>query len=321
MVERELTLSVVVISWNQCAALQRLIAQLLDQDFPASQYEIIIVDDGSSDGTREWLKEPHESRIRVILGEANRGRAASRNVGIKAAQSGIVVMIDGDHTIASDFLSRHAERHNKKCCAVVGRSQFAPADGYCAINTYLNGGGAAKLPPHAPLPGRYFLTRNCSVPRDILKSIGNFDERFTSWGGEDLDLGVKLQESGVPIYGEPRALAWHQHWRPLRMLLTNMEAYGRNAIPVLLEKHPQLFAELNLDHILTWHGQSRYAFAHRFFMRVLLWSPVYWVARTTAEVFKNHRLPRCVFDYLHFRAYARGFLNYLQTGKDASFAC
>jgi GT2 family glycosyltransferase len=320
MAERERTLSVVVISWNQREALKRLMTPLLNQDFPAAQYEIVVVDDGSSDGTREWLKDMHDVRVKAILGEKDRGRAASRNAGIRAARFEIIVMLDGDHTVERDFLVRHAARHKEQRCAVVGKSQFANCDGYRAINTYLNEGGAAKLPPDAPLPGRYFLTRNCSVPRDILESIGYFDERFTSWGGEDLDLGVKLDEAGVPIYGEPRALAWHHHWRPLHSLLTNTYAYGRDAIPLLLEKHPQLFAELNLDHILTWHGKSRYSFIHRFCMRVLMWLPVYVAARTAAEVLKNHRLPRCFFDYLHYCAYAKGFLKHLQIGKDTSFA-
>jgi glycosyltransferase involved in cell wall biosynthesis len=320
MVERELTLSIVVISWNQQAEIKRLVGQLLDQDYPASHYEIVIVDDGSTDGTREWLKELHSPRVKAILGEVDRGRAASRNAGIRAAQFDIVIMIDGDHTIERDFLLRHVDRHRHQRCAVVGRSQFADHEEYRAINAYLNESGAAKLPPETKLPGRYFLTRNCSIPRDVLEIVGDFDERFTSWGGEDLDLGIRIEEAGIPIYGEPRALAWHHHWRPVRALLANMNSYGRDAVPILLEKHPQLFAELNLDHVLTWGGRSRYSFIHRFIMRVLLSAPISWTLRTLVQVLKDHRLPRWLFDYLHFRAYARGFMDRLRSGKDGSFA-
>jgi glycosyltransferase involved in cell wall biosynthesis len=313
MAESPLTLSVVVISWNQAAFLRRLVTQLLTQDYDPTAYEIIVVDDGSTDGSREWLREQRDSRLKTIFGDSNRGRAAARNAGIRTATGKIVVMIDGDHSVNPDYLSVHAARHVSERCVVVGLSHFVDRPDFRALNSYLNHGGASKLPPNTPLPGRYFLTRNCSAPRDLLFAVGLFDERYHAWGGEDLDLGVRLEESGVPLYGEPGALAIHHHLRPLNELLANLYRYGRDGIPVLLKRHPRLYRELNLHHLFPPSDDSAGTNAwHRAAMRFVMISPIFYSARSIANLFRRRRLPRALFDYLHLRQYARGYRDYLR---------
>jgi glycosyltransferase involved in cell wall biosynthesis len=316
MDREQLTLSAVVISWNQRDFLVRLIGQLLDQSLERSRYEIIIVDDGSTDGSREWLQSLHDDNVRVILRDVNRGRGASRNAGILAADGDIIVMIDGDHTVARDYLSVHMERHRRERCVIVGKSDFVDKPEFVAINHYLNHGGATKLPPDSRLPGRYFLTRNCSAPKGLLVQVGLFDERFLAWGGEDLDLGLRLEESGVPIHGEPRALAIHHHLRPLAAVLDNMFVYGRDGIPVLLSRHPRLFTELNLDQSLrSPFGNSRFGMMHRCLVRFTMLAFVYGAVRMTAYLLRRHRLPRVWFDYLHLRQYTRGYRTHLKNLK------
>ena len=134
MAERELTLSVVVISWNQLDFLKRLVGQLLEQDYPRDLYEIIVVDDGSTDGSREWLRSLPIEAVRSVFGAENRGRSASRNAGILAAKGKIVVMIDGDHTVQHDFLKIHAVRHARERCVIVGKSDFVDHPDFRAIN-------------------------------------------------------------------------------------------------------------------------------------------------------------------------------------------
>ncbi|HEY3294278.1 MAG TPA: glycosyltransferase [bacterium] len=313
MAEPELTLSVVVISFNQKDFLQRLVGQLLEQDYDPARYEIIVVDDGSTDGSREWLKSVGDARMKPVFGETNLGRSASRNSGIRAAGGRIIVMIDGDHTIQPDFLSIHAARHRRERCVIVGKSDFVEHPDFRALNSYLNGSGAKKLPLDARLPGRYFLTRNCSVPRDLLIEVGLFDETFTAWGGEDLDLGVRLEMSGVPIYGEPRALAIHHHLRPLNDLLRNMRVYGRGGIPILLARHPQLFTELNLHRVLPAPNGPQSSVGSRWGMRLLLTPVPYVTVRWLANRLRRRRLPRSLLDYLHFRQYVCGYMDYLKS--------
>jgi glycosyltransferase involved in cell wall biosynthesis len=304
-------LSVVVTSFNQQEQLARIIPQLLTQTLASERFEIIVVDDGSTDGSREWLNSLGD-RAKLILA-AHAGRSASRNRGIRAATGAIVVMLDGDHTVQPNFLAIHAERHHERC-VIVGRSTFAEHPDFRALNHYLDNSGAAKLPPDTRLPGRYFLTRNCSVPRELLLEVGLFDENFSVWGGEDLDLGIRLEESGVPIYGEPRAVAVHHHQRPLAELLQNLYAFGRSGIPLLLAKHPRLFSELNLAHRFTSaNGESRFGALHRFAFQVIFASPIFRIVRALAHALRRRRLPRSIFDYLHLREYSRGYSDHLKS--------
>jgi glycosyltransferase involved in cell wall biosynthesis len=308
-----LKLSVVVISWNQKEFLQRLVGQLLDQDYPRDRYEILVVDDGSTDGSREWLGTLTVNSVRCIFGEKNRGRGASRNAGIRAALGEIVVMTDGDHTVPLNYLSILAERHTREYCIIVGKSHFADHPDHRALNYYLNEGGASKLPPDARLPGRYFLTRSCSVPRDLLLKVGLFDETFTAWGGEDLDLGLKLEQTGLPIYGESACLAIHHHLRSLDQLLDVMHAYGRDSVPILLQRHPQLFEELNLNRTLRNPSASgSHGAISRTFFRLIMIAPIYHSVRMFANVMRRCHLPRFIFDYLHLRQYTYGYRDHLR---------
>jgi glycosyltransferase involved in cell wall biosynthesis len=319
MDDRQLTLSVVVISWNQLSYLQNLIPQLLNQTLDKSRYEILVVDDGSTDGTREWIVSLHSPLIRLIEGPANRGRSAARNEGILEAHGKIIVMIDGDHEVKNEFLAIHAERHEKERCVIVGKSDFVDHPRYHAINNYLNGSGAHKLPMNARLPGRYFLTRDCSAPRDLLIEVGLFDEAFRSWGGEDLDLGVRLEESRVPLYGELRASALHYHFRSLNALLRNMYVYGRDGVPLLIKKHPKLFIELNLDRTMSNpYAPNRFGGLYRFGMRVLMTWPFYYSMRAIANMLMRFDAPRALFDYLHLRQYTYGYLSRTQSEEHSS---
>lgn len=303
-----MTFSVVVISFNQLEFIKRLVAQFLDQDFPHDDYEVVIVECCSQDGSAEWLMSQSDPRVCPVILDKTCNRSAGRNRGIEAAHGEIIVMIDGDHTISRDFLTAHFRAHQRGHCAIVGKSDFASHPDFVAINNYLNNSGAAKHPRNTKLPGRYFLTRNCSVPRKTLIDIGLFDESFDQWGGEDLDLGVRIEQAGVPIYGEPDALALHHHFRPIEAVLRNMETYGKGSIPILIKKHPQLFRELNLDRLFRNPFEpDRFSSVTRFFYRLLCSSVIYKVVFSLSLLFSKYKQPRAILDYLHLRQYATGF--------------
>lgn len=291
------SVSVLVISFNHKAILENLLPQLLSEEYPEEKYEVLIVDGGSTDGSREWLASIRNPKFRVVLQNENRGRSSSRNDGIKEAHGDVVIMLDGDHTIEKGFVLAHAKRHMERECVVVGQSQFSNHWRFRSMIRYLNTRGAKKLPLGQSLPGRYFLTRNCSMPKSVFERVGYFSEAFTEWGGEDLELGVRFEEAGIEIVYEPNARAWHHHHRPLNALLKNLEVYGEKAIPYLVKDHPQLYQELNLHQLeKTW-------------MRFLMTGFVYNPLKALATLFMPFYVPNIIFDYFHLRQYGRGFLN------------
>jgi glycosyltransferase involved in cell wall biosynthesis len=309
--KQPLTLSVVIISWNQLPPLKNLLEQLQQQDYDPELYEIIVVDDGSTDGTREWLSRHNSEHMPVILGERNRGRSAARNEGIKRSVNEIIIMIDGDHTIGRDFLKVHSDLHSQEHCFIVGKSAFAENSEFAALNSYFNGGGATKMHHRSRLPGRYFLTRNCSVRREDLVGCGMFDERFARWGGEDLELGVRLVAAGIPLYGDDRCLALHHHWRPVKAVLDTVYEYGQNCVPIIVATHPSMIRELKVQ----WIVKAEQRIWCRFILFILQNGLLYNFIRSIAQIFRKRRLPRIIFDYLHWRQYSLGLKYFMQSQR------
>jgi glycosyltransferase involved in cell wall biosynthesis len=291
------SVSVVVSSFNQRLILQRLMPQLLAEKYPEDGYEIIVVDGGSNDGTRDWLSTLHHPCLVSLFESEGRSRSSLRNKGVQAAANDIVIMLDGDHTIEKDFVRWHVTQHHECECVVLGESQFSSHWRFRALDHYLNTRGVRKVPIGQPVPGRYFRTANCSVPRSVLERIGLFDETFTAWGGEDLDFGVHLEEAGIAIVYEPHAKAWHHHHRPLNDLLKNLRIYGEKSIPHLVDKHPQLYRELNLHQM------------EKSWIRFLMQTPLYHTIRLMTNLLLPLHVPPIVFDYLHLRQYGVGFLH------------
>ena len=114
-----MTLSVVVISFNQRSLIERLIGHLLDQSFAPDDYEVIVVECNSQDQTADWLLAQSDARLRPVILSHDCNRSAARNRGILESRGRIVVMIDGDHTISPDFLVRHSDAHAPSVRAII----------------------------------------------------------------------------------------------------------------------------------------------------------------------------------------------------------
>ncbi len=298
--------SVVVTSYNQKSDLERLLPMLMAQDLAVEHFEIIVVDDGSNDGSIELLRSFAE-RIVLIENRVNQGRSRARNAGILASTGELVVLLDGDHTVRRDFLREHIDSHQHQYCVVVGRSTYSEQRDYTALHHYLDGCGAAKFPAGVELPGRYFLTRNCSIPRRVFSEIGFFDENFVGWGGEDLDFGMRIEAASIPIMGASTCAAVHYHLRSLDHLLEQLFEYGKSGVPLLLQKHPVLFRELSLNRVVSLSGGSARDAAIRFVYRAIQSAPIYFAVRSCANLFRGLQLPRILFDYLFWRQYTRGY--------------
>ena len=135
------------------------------------------------------------------------GRAVARNAGIDAAAGAIVLFNDSDILASPDLLSTHLARHRERAkIAVVGwEVQVKDLDDYAFKREHPRR-RAGSLHPESrkTLPWLYFLTGNASVPRDDLLRVGCFDESFTGYGHEDLELGYRLERAGLEIVYEPK---------------------------------------------------------------------------------------------------------------------
>jgi len=246
---RSLRISVVIPTYNRLDTLQHVIPSLLAQDIPAEQFEIVVADSLSNDGTAEYLAgvsagAPH---LRHLPGPYT-GRASARNAGIAAARAPLVLFTDADIIAAPDLLARHLARHARPGGprAVVGLE--VQVDSYADYQRKsANPSARDELHPRSrkTLDWLYFLTGNASAPRDQLDRVGRFDEDFTGYGHEDLELGYRLKHAGIPLEYEPLAVNYHWHPVPFDQQQGRMELAGKSTVR-FYRKHPTLGVQAKL---------------------------------------------------------------------------
>ncbi len=253
-------LSVVIPTHDKRALLARTLAALRAQEVaPGTAWEIVVVDDGSSDGTGDWLAAERERpgvELRVVTPEHNVGRARARNLGAFAARGRWVLFVDDDIVAPPGLLAAHLallEAHPGH--GTIGYAVTAPELIDAPHLRYLDTRGVARLGP-GPAPARYFVTQNAAVPRDAFVAVGGFDEAFRSYGFEDMEVAFRLEDrAGVRFHCLPAPVPVHVHHHTLAQLLEKRRECGRGSLQLLADRHPARLREMSLHHVLDAPGQ------------------------------------------------------------------
>ena len=252
-------LSVVIPTYNRLETLREVLPALLRQDVRADTYEVIVADSNSTDGTAEFCSgvAARDSRVRYAPGPYT-GRAMARNAGIGLARGEFVLFTDSDILASSDLLSRHLERHRKEDgIAVVGMEvQVDTYEEYERKSAHPDQRRPLHPDARKRLSWLYFMTGNASVRRADLERVGRFDEAFTGYGHEDLELGYRLERAGVRIVYEPRAVNYHWQYIPYEEQQAKMKLAGRSTVR-FYRKHPTFVVKTRLGMTplsLGWHA-------------------------------------------------------------------
>jgi GT2 family glycosyltransferase len=233
-----LRLSVVVPTYNRSEVLRVCLASLARQTLSSDQFEVLVVDDGSTDDTESVVGSFRGALpVRYLRQPQNRGRAAARNRGIREASGDVVVFVDSDVFPVPGFLAAHRSVHLASPRAV-GR-------GPLLLTSHLD--DPFGKPPLLPDPSPAFLdTANASVRREHLLAAGGFDEEFRHYGWEDADLGLRLRRMGLRRVYDRRALAYH--YQPpatpesVPELLQKEEERARMAVRFLRKRFDESFS-------------------------------------------------------------------------------
>jgi GT2 family glycosyltransferase len=211
--------SVVIPTFNRKEVLVKAIRGHLAQSAVNEIEEILVVDDGSTDGT--------DSAVSALAADApfplrrlyqpNRGQAAARNLGISEATAEIILFTDDDIIPAPDLLAEHLrwhDQHPEREAAVMGYVEWSPEvrptpfmkwfglDGPLFAYEWIRG--------KVEVDGfQFFYTCNVSLKAELLRQTGNFDEDFAGYGWEDAELGYRLRKNGMRLFYNPGALAYH----------------------------------------------------------------------------------------------------------------
>ena len=232
-------ISVVVATHQRAVRLSSLLDALEQQTLPREKFEVVVVDDGSTDDTPRVLEEAVASRpldLRVVRREAAGGPATARNAGWKVARGGIVAFTDDDCRPTPGWLEALLDAGAGRPGRIVqGRTGPDPAE-------------SERLGPFARTvevsgPSPYFQTCNIAYPRDLLEELGGFDESFPVPAGEDGDLGHRAVRQGAVRTFAPDAVVHHavDEVGPLGILRRATRVTGE--IPAF-RLHPELRAVL-----------------------------------------------------------------------------
>lgn len=248
--------TVIIPTHNRADILEECIKRLLDQEFVKSEYEIIVVDDGSTDKTSEVLKE-FEKKSSVhfkALHQKNQGQGIARNYALRYAQGKIVIFIGDDILVLPDFIKQHVQYHrrfNSSNEAVLGFVGWDPRLEITPFMDWLTNGSSVmgrfgghqfafeKLEGKTKADYNFFYTSNISLKRSILKKHP-FDSRFSSYGWEDIELGYRLtKKENLILHYNPRAVGYHYHPMKEENLAERMRMIGRSA-HLIHKKYPEL---------------------------------------------------------------------------------
>ena len=205
-------ISVVMTTYNRRRTLARSLASLFAQDLPAQQYEVIVVVDGSTDGTVKYLQELTPSCAFRVIEQANRGQGAAANVGFSAARGELILATDDDILCGPKNLSAHIAAHSRGERLVVHGPVFISSESEKSLATEWIRSAVAEEIERWQGPSRWpedaSFNANYSVARSALVGCGGYDAAFTR-GRLNSDLGLVLWKMGFTFHYEPEAVAYH----------------------------------------------------------------------------------------------------------------
>jgi O-antigen biosynthesis protein len=234
--------SVVVCARNGAGTLRWCLQGVRGLDYP--DYEVIVVDDGSSDGTAAIASECGYPAIST----PNRGLSSARNTGLEAAGGEIVAYLDCDARPDRDWLRYLAAAFRATDHAGIGGPNLPPPDGWIADCVANAPGG----PVHVLLSDReaeHIPGCNMAFRRQRLVETGGFDPRFRA-AGDDVDICWRLQQRGETLGFSAGAVVWHRARDSMRTYWRQQVGYGR-AEALLERKWPEKY---NAGGHYSWGG-------------------------------------------------------------------
>ncbi len=227
-------------TYNRAALLDRVLEACFDQTISAQEYEVVLVDDGSADDTPAVIERARARATCAFTAvrQSNCGLAGARNAGIARASGERIIFIDDDVLPLPNFVQEHLRSGASHPSEIVR-------------------GGAIEVERLEDLPppiwsikdysGNYFWTTNVSVPLATIRAVGGFDESFSEYGWEDIDVGLRLRAAGIKAVFNPLALVYHFKPRPhasdIDAMLKQARAKARTAA-ALVRLHPHWRAYL-----------------------------------------------------------------------------
>lgn len=225
--------SLILPTYNQCERLFIVLETLKKQNYPITDFEVIVIDDGSNDSTYDMMQQYKATyKLLYIRNDKNMGRSYSRNIGAGNANSSLLIFMDSDRIPTKNFILEHEKYHRLKS-VVIGMPielfmKYIENNVDQIINDYdinyehllhkcryfnfaqvirkiYKGDGMTN----SKVAWMSLFSCNFSIEKQSFEKIGGFDETFLEWGFENMDLGYRLINNGYKFILNPYAYNIH----------------------------------------------------------------------------------------------------------------
>lgn len=260
-------LSVILCTYNRREVLDESLAAWEAQTAPRGSFELVIVDDGSNDGTAKLLAERSYSVPTELVRRPNGGLAAARNSGIAKARGQRLLLVNDDTIAFPNLVEEHLRAWRERgddALSVLGTFEQPPRALDNALMRHLEQSNEVfcygRMRAGAFYGWNRFWTCNVSVSAELVRRAGGFDESFRRYGCEDTDLGVRLEALGARVYFHGGARAWHRHVLDFDALAKRNRTVAQAWVS-LFAKHPKLMHDSDWAWVkpLTLAQCERYA--------------------------------------------------------------
>ena len=256
MADLDPAITVVVPTYNRASSLARFLEALGDCVPPPGGSQVVVVDDGSTDGTADVVRRSGIDARYVR--QDNRGPAAARNTGWRLARSPIVAFTDDDTLPDRHWLvDLVAELGARPGLAGLGGDVLPLRRGFLADFVQLErlvGHGADESSV------RFLVTANAAYRIEALRAVGGFDEQFPIAAGEDVDMSYRMIGEGRRLGVTSLAVVRHDHRTSVRGLFGTYYRHG-TARQVLAGRHDQLRTAATVANLASWrHWVDQYRY-------------------------------------------------------------
>jgi GT2 family glycosyltransferase len=288
-----IALSIVMPCHNRRDALRLTLESLCKQASPSECFEVIVVDQASSDGSRELVRSfASPFQLRLLEQDRKYGISMARNAGSEAASSQFVLLLDADLIANPGVVGAHVACHANHT-EVLGCGQVKPYPPVYAsyIEEVANpDAGLDRGEQSVYLPFYQGFGGHLSYSKDAFYRIGPFDPSLK--GYEDIDFAYRADKLGFKLYNCKEAVGYHNHPRTIQERYEQARAYNR-MLPVLLERYPELKGVLPIFKDLepiNWQKDNLAQLKEKFRVRALGFPPIRGPALLSLNLLNRYRL-------------------------------
>jgi glycosyltransferase involved in cell wall biosynthesis len=314
--------SVVIPTYNRKDSLSETLASLSQQTWPANRFEVIIVDDGSTDGTADVIREPLSFAVQYHY-QSNQGGVTARNLGAQHSNGNLLIFLDDDIIVEPEFISSLVQEH-ETYDRVIAMGTFRPSltsqdTPFRALYARLASTGNDDM-TDGFVSFTECVSNNLSIERDAFFALGMWQNIVTGGGGwwADVDFGYRAHLQGFCFRRSPTAICYHNDYaiNDLATACRRLEAVAQYAV-ALFRKHPHLEPHIPMFQdkgYISWRKDPPRLICRKLARQIASTRPALWGMEQIVSVLEQlypspillHSLYRWIIGGYIFRGYRQG---------------